>query len=35
VAIIPVNEQEQAQVGVLCRRVQKTTSQTVEIGFGD
>ena len=35
VVITPANEQERAQVGELCRRVQEITGQTVEVGFGD
>jgi len=35
VVITPANEQERAQVGELCQRVQEITGQTVEVGFGD
>ena len=33
--ITPANEQERAQVGELCRRVQEVTGQTVQVGFVD
>jgi transposase len=35
VAITPANEQERAQVGELCRQVQETTNQNVEVAFVD
>ena len=35
VVVTPANEQERAQVGELCQRVQEITSQTVVVGFGD
>jgi len=35
VVITPANEQERAQVGDLCRRVQEVTGQTVQVGFVD
>ena len=35
VVITPANEQERAQVGDLCRRVQEVTGQTVRVGFVD
>lgn len=35
VVITPANEQERAQVGELCARVQEITGQTVQVGFGD
>lgn len=35
VVITPANEQERAQVGELCARVQEITGQTVEVSFGD
>ena len=35
VVITPANEQERAQVGELCRRVQEVTGQTVQVGFVD
>lgn len=35
VVITPANEQERAQVGALCQRVQEITGQSVEVGFGD
>ena len=35
VVITPANEQERAQVGELCERVQAVTGQTVQLAFGD
>jgi len=35
VVITPANEQERAQVGELCQRVQTITGQTVQVGFVD
>jgi hypothetical protein len=35
VVITPANEQERAQVGALCARVQAVTGQTVQVAFGD
>lgn len=35
VVVTPANEQERAQVGELCARVQEVTGQTVTVGFGD
>jgi len=35
VSITPANEQERTQVGELCRQIQKTTNQKVEVAFVD
>jgi hypothetical protein len=35
VVITPANEQERAQVGERCQRVQEIAGQTVEVGFDD
>lgn len=33
--VTPANEQERAQVGELCRQIQETTGQTVQVAFVD